>query len=74
MRPPCYHPPATTMCIDHCWHRGNVTFTTNPPQWDETCCHCGQTQRVHEKLPTIPKGHGLPTGLAPASTHEDKNG
>lgn len=31
----------------HCWHRhGMHTYTSNPSQHDEKCCHCGEVKRV----------------------------
>ena len=44
----------------HCWHRGRLSLTmaSNPPQHQETCCHCGATIAVRDELPPIPAGHG----------------
>lgn len=43
---------------NHCWHRTNITFTTDPPFHQEQCCHCGETQSVMAQRPGKPPGHG----------------
>lgn len=29
----------------HCYVKENYTLTSNPPQYDRTCKHCGKRQR-----------------------------
>jgi len=41
----------------HCWHDCGIVYTSNPPQWDEKCCHCSKTRRIHGEFYT-PAGHG----------------
>jgi hypothetical protein len=28
----------------HCWHRTGVAYMSNPPQYEERCCHCGEVR------------------------------
>lgn len=41
-------PGRTDSVINHCWHSGITTYTSNPSQRDETCCYCGETVRVQD--------------------------
>jgi len=53
-----------TECAKHCWHHTGITYTSNPPQWDEICCFCGEIRRVCSAIQNY-SGHGdyAPTGL-----------
>ena len=46
----------------HCWHSGSLMYTSQPPQWDDTCCHCGKVQRTvgayNVRDPNFDGGHG----------------
>jgi len=41
----------------HCWHQTGIMYTSNPPQWDDKCCHCGKVRRVRGEF-CFPPGHG----------------
>lgn len=46
----------------HCWHQTDRAYMSNPPQWDEVCCHCGEVRRVMRPEPLPRAGHGPRTG------------
>lgn len=41
-----------------CWHHNGYTMTSNPPQWDETCCNCGAQRRRSEDISELLEQHG----------------
>ena len=43
---------------EHCWHRTGLVRTSNPAQFDETCCHCDAFRMVMEKPQEISPEHG----------------
>lgn len=34
------------------------TYTSNPPQWDEVCCHCGDGRHVYGDHAVASGAHG----------------
>lgn len=43
---------------DHCWHDTGKALLTNPPQYEDLCCHCGET-RTRQVQQVFPEGeHG----------------
>lgn len=42
-----------------CWHRNSrAVIATNPPQFEEVCCHCGKIAWRTPPKPEPPPGHG----------------
>lgn len=37
---------------NHCWHDTGNMLTSNPPQYQLICCHCGETRNV-KALPSM---------------------
>lgn len=46
------------MSCNHCWHETGIALTTNPPQYPEVCCHCGEQRVVYGYAPMNQEGHG----------------
>lgn len=46
-------------CVVHCYHDTGYVLTSNPPQYPQRCCHCGQAgpNRVEPER-VVPPGHG----------------
>ena len=43
---------------NHCWHETGFVLTTNPPQYPEVCCHCGEQRIIRGMAVTPDIGHG----------------
>jgi hypothetical protein len=60
---------------NHCWHETGVVLTSNPPQYPEVCCHCGEQRVIRGAAVTPQEGHGkhAPTPMVvslPVYTYE----
>lgn len=51
----------------HCWHKSDFVKLSIPPQWDETCCHCGEVSTMLGTITEEP-GHG-PHGTREITTY-----
>ena len=55
-------------CNNHCWHGTGIMLTSDPPQSEEICCHCGSKRYLRHAYP-VPSGeHG------PYSPHKEPAG
>lgn len=41
----------------HCWHSHGPALLTDPPQYHQVCCHCGET-RIRRDIGQELVGHG----------------
>jgi len=42
----------------HCYHPTGIVRVTDPPQFEEKCCWCGQIRFKMDESRIVPKGHG----------------
>lgn len=42
---------------NHCWHDTGNMLTSNPPQYQLICCHCGATENLRS-LPPFERDNG----------------
>lgn len=42
---------------NHCWHDTGNMLTSNPPQYQLICCHCGETENLRS-LPPFERDNG----------------
>ena len=43
---------------EHCWHDTGVVLTSNPPIYNDICCHCGVGRQRKSFVQWEPAGHG----------------
>lgn len=49
---------STEVACNHCWHFTGYCLTSNPPQYQHICCHCGKYRNERSVLPVADGEHG----------------